>query len=259
MYNLLNELLKDKKSDIIFSCFGIWHIIYLLIIFSTIILLTILLKNKSKETKLKTINITINIAFGLYILDFFLMPFAYGEIDLEKLPFHICTLTCVLCFLSRHTKLLGKYKIQFAILGLISNVIYVIYPAGVGWYMIHPLSYRVIQTLLFHGVMSAYGIFTLCYDDVNLKWKESYKELFIITIITLWALIGNTLYNGTKGDYSHFFNWFFVVQDPFYILPKDIAKYIMPPFMIIFVYILVLLVYLINNNIKKIVKNKMVK
>ncbi len=32
------------------------------------------------------------------------------------------------------------------------------------------------------------------------------------------ALVGNTLYNGTLGDYSHFFNRFFVVGDPFRVL-----------------------------------------
>ena len=251
MYEVLNELLKDKKTETVFSCFGIWHILYMLIIFVIIGLVIFLLKNKSSDAKRKAINVSITFAFCLYIADFFLMPFAYGEIDLEKLPFHMCTITCVLCFLSRHNKFLSKYKTQFAILGLISNIIYVIYPAGVGWYQIHPLCYRVVQTLLFHGAMSAYGIFVLVYDDVDLKWKNCYKELVIITIITLWALLGNTLYNGTLGDYDHFFNWFFVIQDPFYILPRDIAKYIMPFVMIIVIFIANIIVYAIYFGGKK--------
>ena len=41
------------------------------------------MKNKEQNVKEKAINITINLAFGLYIADFFIMPFAYGEIDLE--------------------------------------------------------------------------------------------------------------------------------------------------------------------------------
>lgn len=28
MYGLINSILSDKKGDIIFSCFGIWHILY---------------------------------------------------------------------------------------------------------------------------------------------------------------------------------------------------------------------------------------
>ena len=90
MYDILRKILQDHKGDVIFKCFGIWHFLIMIIIFSGIALTVLLLKNKSKETKQKFIKSTINIAFGLYILDFFLMPFAYGTIDVEKLPFHIC-------------------------------------------------------------------------------------------------------------------------------------------------------------------------
>ena len=171
------------------------------------------------------------------------MPFAYGEIDLEKLPFHMCTAMSILCFLSRHSHFWGKWKTQFALLGLISNLIYVIYPAGVGWYQIHPLSYRVVQTLFFHGTMSAYGIFVLAFEDVDLKWRHCVKELRVIIAMTAWALLGNTLYNGTAGEYSHFFNWFFVVRDPFYLLPAEISPYIMPFVMIVVIFAADLMVY----------------
>ena len=46
--------------------------------------------------------------------------------------------------------------------------------------------------------------------------------------MTLWAMIGNYVYNGEAEGYSHFFNWFFVVRDPFYIIPESIAPWIMP-------------------------------
>ena len=84
MYEVLNELLKDKKTETVFSCFGIWHILYMLIIFAIIGLVIFLLKNKSSDAKRKAINVSITCAFCLYIADFFLMPFAYGEIGLAK-------------------------------------------------------------------------------------------------------------------------------------------------------------------------------
>ena len=226
MYGLLSNILKDHKGEIIFNCFGIWHILYMLIIFGLIMTMVLLLKNKTENTKKKAINLTIDVVFGLYILDFFLMPLAYGSIDIEKLPFHICTISCVLCFLSRHNKFMSKYKLQFALLGLIGNIIYVIYPAGVGWYQIAPYSYRVIQTLLYHGLMTLYGILTICYDDEKLSWKACYKELTMIVLLTLWALLGNTIYNNELRIY----NWFFVIQDPFGLFPENIAPYIMPFF-----------------------------
>ena len=210
-----------------------------------------LINNKEERIKEKIVKLSIYIAFSLYILDFFLMPFAYGKIDIEKLPFHICTITCVLSFLSRHNKFLYKYRISFAILGLIGNLIYLIYPAGVGWYQIHPLSYRVIQTLLYHFVMSSYGLFTLMYERPKLEIKKSIRMLIIVVILVMWALGGNTLYNGTYKEYDHFFNWLFVVRDPFYILPIEIARFIMPIFMIVFLYSLSILVYFIYNKLRR--------
>jgi len=251
MYELLNELLSDQKTETIFTCFGIWHLLYMVIIFGIITLLVFLFKNKNDIVKQKLIKYTINTAFGLYILDFFLMPFAYGEIDLEKLPFHICTTMCVLCYLSRHTKFFSKYTLQFALLGMISNFVYVVYPGGIGQYQIHPLSYRAIQTLLFHGIMTAYGVFVLSFEIKKLDFKKSYIDLIVIVLMTLWAIIGNTLYNGNVGEYKHTFNWFFVLQDPFYLLPKDIAPFIMPFIDVAAFFIVDMLVYLIVNLLKR--------
>lgn len=251
MYKILNDLLSDKKGNVTFNVLGIWHLIYIIIILGTIISLICIFKNKNEEQKKKIINTSINIAFILYMLDFFLMPFAYQSIDIEKLPFHICTVTCILCFFSRHNAFFNKFKYEFAVLGLIGNFIYLIYPAGVGWYKIHPLSYRVIQTLLYHGVMTSYGLFTLTLEKPKLEFKKSYCIIIIISLLSAWALLGNTLYNGTYKEYNHFFNWFFVVRDPFYILPLEISKYIMPFFMILFTYSLSLLVYFIYNKLRR--------
>ena len=46
--------------------------------------------------------------------------------------------------------------------------------------------------------------------------------------MTLWALLGNYAYNGQSAGYDHFFNWFFVVRDPFYAIPARIAPLLMP-------------------------------
>ncbi len=258
MYEILIELLKDKKGDIIFRCFADWHLLYLAIIIASIVALIVIFKKKSKETQFKLVDTTITIGFVLYMLDFFLMPFAYGEIDIEKLPFHLCTVSCVLCFASNHNKFLTKYKAQLVLLALIGNLIYLIYPAGVGWYKVHPLSYRVIQTLLYHGVMSAYGIFALRFGYVKLEWKKCYKDVIFITILMLWALLGNTLYNGlsSMGQEHKLFNWFFVVRDPFYLLPEGIAKYIMPFVIVLVIFTADMIIYAVYNFAKKINEKK---
>lgn len=251
MYSVLHDLLSDQTGGVIFRCFGIWHILYLTVIVCLIALCILRLSRKDQKTRQKAADKAVGLAFGLYVLDFFLMPFAYGEIDIEKLPFHACTAMCILCFLSRRTPFLMGFKDQFALLGLLSNLVYLIYPAGVGWYQIHPLSYRVVQTMLFHGSMTAYGLFALILGDVRLSWKNWWKDLLVLAGMAAWALLGNTLYNGAAGDYDHFFNWFFVVRDPFYLLPAQIAPYVMPFVVVIVFFAAEMIVCGIYHLVKK--------
>ena len=255
-YEFLSNLLSDKQGDIIFSCFSIWHFLYLILFFGGIILTIALLKNKPQEVKSKAINTAVAIAFGLYMADFFLMPFAYGMIDIDKLPFHACTSMCVLSFASRNFKSLSKYKLQFALIGLISNLIYVIYPDGVAAHQIHPLSYRAVQTLVFHGVMVAYGILTLVLDDVKIEWKKCYRELIVLIILACWAILGNTLYTGNLGDYVHDFNWFFVKRDPFGMFDPNLSRYIMPFITVSAFFGADLVIYAIYFGVKKAFKKK---
>ena len=142
---------------------------------------------------------TINIAFTLYMLDFFLMPFAYGEIDIEKLPFHACTAMCVLCFLSYHNRFLEKYRMSFVLLGFISNLVYLIYPAGVMWHAVHPLSYRVIQTLLFHSIMTLSCLLTLIYESDKINIKKCHRDLAVTAVIKLAVCLTAQTRKG-RGD-----------------------------------------------------------
>lgn len=253
MTELLQNLLKDHKTTVVFSCFNIWHFLYMFIILGTIITLVFVLKNKSEKVKTKVINTTILIALILYALDFFLMPFAYGEIDIEKLPFHICTVSCILCFLSRHNKFFSKFKKEFLIFGLIGNFIYLVYPMGVQSYKVHPLSYRVIQTLLYHGVMVAYGIFALSFNDVKLNIKTCYKEIVVNLVLIVWALIGNLCYGGLR---TPIYNWMFVVEDPLGIIPPDIGKLIMPFVILLVLFICDMVIHGVYYLCKLIFKKK---
>ena len=167
MYSLLHNLLADRKGGEIFTLFGAWHFVYIALAAVAVVALLLLLRKKSESTRTKTLKILIFSAFSMYIADFFLMPLAYGEIDIEKLPFHACTASCVACFLSYFLPCLAKYRTSFAMLGLISNLVYLIYPAGVMWHAVHPISYRVIQTLLFHAVMSVYTLLLLSRTGVE--------------------------------------------------------------------------------------------
>ena len=248
MYQTLQSLLSDRSSSSPFTCFGLWHLLYLAVIFGVILTVIFLLKNRPDGVKHRATAAALYTAFGLYMADVFLMPFAYGEFDVEKLPFHACTAMCLCCVLSHHNPFFARFRDQFVLLGLLSNLIYVIYPAGVGWYQIHPLCYRVWQTLLYHGAMTAFGLFSLCFGEVKLSWRKLPRHLGLLCVMTLWALLGNTLYNGLNG---RFFNWFFVVEDPFGFLPEGIAPFIMPFLMVAVMLFGEMLIHLAYLGIKR--------
>lgn len=223
MYSILHEILKDRRGGMVFTCFGPWHLGWLVL---TLILMTVLihrLQGRGAEERSRTARNLIDLAFGLYIADLFLMPLAYGEIDIEKLPFHACTAMCVLCWCSHRSRSLENYRVSLALLGFLSNLVYLIYPAGVMWHQVGPLSYRVLQTLGFHALMSLYGLTVLlCAGRGDLgNWR---RHLTVLIAMTAWALLGNWVYNSP----DRFYNWFFVVRDPFYILPEHIAPFVMP-------------------------------
>ena len=250
VYGFLHNLLADRTGGEIFTLFSGWHFFYIAL--TAVVITAVLLRQKRKSrNSAEAAECFINLAFGLYVADLFLMPLAYGEIDMEKLPFHACTAMCVMCFMSYHVGFLKKYRLSFVMLGLISNVVYLLYPAGVMWHAVHPLSYRVIQTLLFHSVMSVYGILTLICDCRSLDVRKCDRDLAVVCGMTVWALLGNYTYNGTSEGYDHFFNWFFVVRDPFYAIPASISPFIMPLLNILVFFAVEMLIHLAVWGIRR--------
>lgn len=273
MYEFLSNFLSDKDNGILtFEAFSLCHILYLLLIFGVIALVLYLFKNKTIESKHKLINFTVILALILYIVDFFLMPFSYGYIDIDKLPFHICTLMSIMCVLSRHTKVLSKFKTSFTLMGLVGALMYLTYPAGVA--EADGYSYRIVQTVLYHGLMIAQGVFSIAYNDLDLNWKSIKYDLFAILGLTLWAMLGNTLYSGELKEtcncvegctniitiYEHDFNWFFVKHDPLYIIPDDIDIYFAPFIMIAAIFGMCALIRFISIKVLEALdkKNKIV-
>ncbi|MBO5702586.1 MAG: YwaF family protein [Clostridia bacterium] len=246
MYTLLNNILSDKKGGEIFTLFGAWHFFYIILTVIAAAVLIFLLKNKSADAKKKTVRTLSSLSFAFYIADFFLMPLAYGEIDIEKLPFHACTAMCVACFLSYRIGFLENYRASFAMLGFISNLVYLVYPAGVMWHAVHPLSYRVIQTLLFHSIMTLACFFALIYESDKINIRKCHRDLAVTIGMTAWASLGNLIYNND----SRFYNWFFVVRDPFNALPESTAPFIMPFLNIAIFFTVEILIHIIFSIIK---------
>ena len=255
-FSFMHKIFSDKEDGIIFECFGIWHLIYVLLIAAALTWSIIHLKNKSDEERRRFTNIFITVVFGLYVADFFLMPFAIEEIDIDKLPFHACTSMCVMGFWSNHNRFLEKFRTNFALLGAAANLMYIVYPSGVANYETHPLSYRASQTLIFHACMLIYGVLVIVYTKEDLKVKNCPKNLIVIVGLTLWAHMGNLLYGGEGEEYSRTFNWFFLEEDPFGLFSEEIAPYITPFMNIAAFFALDLIIYFIYEKVKAKMKKK---
>lgn len=250
MFETISEILRDQEKGVfVFDAFSLCHIIYMLAIFGLIALTIVLFKNKSQNTKTKIVNFTVSLALGLYVLDFFLMPFSEGEIDVVKLPFHVCTLMSVMCFLARHTKFFARFKTSFTMMGLIGALMYLTYPSGVS--SADGYSYRIVQTVLYHGLMIAQGILALAFGDVKLEWKTITKDLFCIACMAAWAVLGNVMYGVKTPDGLDSYNWFFVVEDPFGLFDAKLGQYVMPFGMIAAIFGMNALIYAIYFGIKK--------
>lgn len=263
MYNFMNNLLKDHENGIFtFGAFSIAHIVYLLLIVAAIVGGFFLLKKRSQEVKSRIPSLLVSIALGVYIADFFLMPFSEGAVDIDKLPFHICTSMSIMCFLAYHTKFFAKFKTAFTIMGLVGAMMYLVYPSGVS--SADGYSYRIVQTVIYHGLMVAQGVFALAYGECDLRWKSMKYELIAIVGLAVWAFVGNTLYSGTlMGEcsigggithnvavYDHDFNWFFVKHDALYMISDEIDVYFAPFAMIAVIFGMCALIRLIAIKCK---------
>lgn len=251
MYEILNFILGDRTTDTFsFKPFSLCHIIYFIIVVIAITLMTLAFKNKSKETQNKLINITVNIALCLYILDFLVMPFSMQQISQDKLPFHLCTLMSIMCYLSRNNKTFARFKTAFTLLGMIGAIAYLVYPAGVqngaGDYF-DGYTYRIVQTVIYHGLMVAQGVFAIFYKEIDINWKNFKYDVYTVLGLTVWSLLGNYTYTGrvvkqcdcSEGCeaiidvYNNSPNWFFTKHDVLYIISDEIDVYIAPFMMIV--------------------------
>ena len=186
--------------------FSIAHIVYLLLIFGSIIGAWFLLHNKSEETKIKALRFLSYALLFSYLSDFFVHEFVYGGLNTDKLPFHICTVLCPLSAVAQFNRNGKRILEPVAILAILAPMMYLCYPASVGDG--EPWCYQAVQTMFFHGVLMAWGILNVALGIVQPNIKKSWKCGVLLIVITLWAKLGNILMDH---------NWFFLEEDAFYI------------------------------------------
>ncbi len=188
------------------SAFSISHFVYMFLIFGGIFLGWLLLHKKSPEKKEQALRFLAYAMALSYFSDFFVHEFVYGEMNMDKLPFHICTVLCPLVCVAQFNRKGHKILEPTVVLATLAPLMYLCYPASVGDG--EPWCYQAVQTMFFHGVLLGWGILNLALGKVSLDIKHFWKVAAMLVAITLWAKLGNILL-------EH--NWFFLNEDAFYI------------------------------------------
>ena len=71
---IVSYLFSQNHSKYQIDLFDPWHFLYLFMVFGGAILLAVLWRNRSEESKDKLIRLMAILTIGLYIIDFFCMP-----------------------------------------------------------------------------------------------------------------------------------------------------------------------------------------
>ena len=228
--------------------FSVAHLVYMFLIFGGITLAWYLLRDKDDSKKEKALRFLSYALVISYLSDFFVHDFVYGGMNMDKLPFHICTALCPLSAIAQFNRKGHKILEPMAVLATLAPMMYICYPASVGDG--EPWCYQAVQTMFFHGVLLAWGVLNLALGKVRLNWKNCWKCAVVLVCITLWAKLGNVLL-------EH--NWFFLNEDALYIglvsggvIPKWSLMIINP---IVF-FLAVLLVYAIAYPLQKKIRER---
>lgn len=248
MRELFIKLFEMSHFDtgISITPFSISHIVYLVLIFGSVLIGWLVWRNKAVDAKVKLLRFLAYALVTSYLSDFFVHEFVYGGLNTDKLPFHICTVLCPLICFAQFNRNGHKIKEPIAILATLAPMMYLCFPASVGDG--EPWCYQAVQTMFFHGVQMAWGILTIALGEVKPNIRKCWQGGVVLIGITLWAKLGNILM-------EH--NWFFLEEDALYIglvangiLPKWSLMIINP---IIF-FLAVLAVYGVCYAIRSVTK-----
>lgn len=252
MRDLFFKLFGSGNASTEITLFSIWHILYFVLIVGLSIGGAFILKNKSDKAKKITLSVLAIALVISYLSDFFIQPFysSDGEMIIDKLPFHICTVLCPFVAFCQFNKKFSCLRETVASLSIVASLMYITYP-GSALGGVAPWSYQVVQTFFYHGVLFAWGFLAVATKSVTLNFKNIWQPLVGIGAIALWATLGNSLYSSE----AHHYDWFFLTGSTFPFIPS----WLMPIVVIVAVFGMVALIYTINLVVNTIIKKHRIK
>ena len=218
MRDFFVKLFETREEPFDVTLYSVWHILYAVIIFVAIIGVSFYLRGKDESAKERALNFIAYAVTVVYIGDFFVQPlFRDGAMNIDKLPFHICTLLCPIIAFTQFNKRLAFIKEAVAFLSIISPLMYIVYP-GSALGSESPFCYEIIQTFVYHGLLLSYGVLLLTTQIVIPNIRNSYKSLIGILIAAAWAAFGNAVYS--EEGWGKGFDWFFITGKTFPFIPQ---------------------------------------
>lgn len=194
-------------SGIKITPFSVSHIVYLLLIGGSIVACWLWMRRKDTDCKERVLRFLAYAVVISYISDFFVHEFVYGDVIIDKLPFHICTVLCPLIAYAQFNRKGGRILEPIVILSCLAPTMYLSFPASVGEG--EPWCYQAVQTMFYHGVQLGWGILSIAFGKVKPNIRNCWKSAAVLVLVTLWSAFGNSLYENK--------NWFFLQEDAFYI------------------------------------------
>lgn len=229
------------------SLFSVWHFLYILLIVGGTIWAAFALVRKNEKTQDSVLKTLATLLVVTYLGDFFFHPFVYGELNVDKLPFHLCTFLCPCVAFAQFNKKFAFAKEAVAVLSIVGSLMYVTYPgSAIG--DISPFHYKIVQTFLYHGLLFAWGVLSAATRRVEFNFKRVWQPLLLILLIVVWASIGNALYSNEE----HHYDWFFLTGSTFPFIPAPL----MPLAVIAAVFGMVNIIYGIYYGVCYVIKNK---
>ena len=246
MRDFIVRVLSTTEGSASITLFSAWHFLYILVIVGATFVTAVLLKDKSERVKQKVLNGLAIALPALYIADFFFMPLANADftIDVDKLPFHICTVMAFFVPLVQFNKRLTGIRSPVVCLSIVASLMYLTYP-GTAIGDVLPWAYRVLQTFAYHGVMFAWGVLNLTTGRESLRYCRLWKELVFVLCMVVWASIGNAVYSHD----NHIYDWFFVNGVTFPFVPEPL----MPPAVVTAIFGMCFLICTIYNVAERLI------
>lgn len=247
---ILINIFKDDTFGPDITLFGLFHFLFFGIILAVTAFLVFKFKDKDFEVKNKILNIYAIALVVLYLGDFFVHPFMNQENSLvvDKLPFHLCTISCPLIALTRLFP--NKFRHianAVTVLGLVGAIMYLTCPNGAVGEGVKAFSYRMLQTFAYHGCLFTYGVLSLTYGANKLDYKKIYVEAIMIASLVVISLGANAAY----ATSDHHYDWFFTTGASFGVSP-----YLMPFVMFVIIFAMCNAIYLIYFGVKRIIEKK---